>query len=157
MSVSNSLPGAGSPLEKSFAGPRPEGSSFALQNASKGPSSGTSVASLSRQRRFLLQVFQQIRFGRIENLHLSHAEPVIGSDTRLIKTRKLDALEDEVVIRYDDDFAIKSQVAELFKHFDCEQEGIISRIEIRFGLPCFAELILQLPKELNCLCVERGS
>lgn len=94
-----------------------------------------SKASLSPQRRRLVELLQRINFGRIEGLLVEAGEPV------------LDPLPD---VRYEykfggdngprpelgrPDFALKAQLVELFEHLDRIVEGGIDVLEVKHGLP----------------------
>ncbi len=92
--------------------------------------------SLSPARRRLVYVFQEVQFGRVEELLLQNGEPVSGPRTRLVRTFTFSgesgAKKDPPV----DDFALKRQIVELFAYFDRIGTGSIARIDIKAGLPC---------------------
>lgn len=92
-----------------------------------------SVLSPARQR--LVELMQEINYGRIKALQIRAGEPVLSSSV---------CIEEEIVFGKDNtsnvswaksDFALKKEVVELFQLFDRKQQFSIERLEIQDGLP----------------------
>jgi hypothetical protein len=90
---------------------------------------------LSPARQRLVQVMQDLNFGRIEGLLLRHGEPVFEPPPRLIQTIKLGGDNGPRPELQRADFALKSQVVELFNHFADLADGSIEVLEVQHGLP----------------------
>src|SRR5262249_10304250 len=98
-----------------------------------GMSDVMSTLSVSRQR--LVRLMQVINFGRIEGLAVREGEPVFDPDTRIIRDIKFGGENGPRPERGTDNFALKSQVVELFKQLDDLKNGIIDTLAIKHGLP----------------------
>ena len=97
----------------------------------------TSLKSLSPARRRLLELFRDVQFGRVEMLLLQRGEPLLGPDTRIVRTITFGG---DVGAKRDpgsDESCLKRQMTELLAHFDRIGTGTIDRIDIKAGLPCF--------------------
>lgn len=90
---------------------------------------------LSPARRRLVELMQEINYGRIKALQIQAGEPVFSSSV---------CIEDEVVFGKDNasnaslaksDFVLRKEVVELFLFFDHEQQLSVERLEIQDGLP----------------------
>jgi hypothetical protein len=101
-------------------------------------------SSLSPLRKHLVDVLRSLQFGRIEGLWLSDGEPQFTPSPRIIQTIKL-PVEAAGVDPHGGDFVLKKQVSDLFQYFDGWQNGVISRCEFRFGLPCLVEITVSEP------------
>ncbi len=95
----------------------------------------TSKASLSPARRRLLEIFQQINFGRVQTLVIQSAEPLVDPPPRVVREVKLGGENWPRPELGKTDFLIKKEVVELFSYFDELQDGVIDLIEIKYGLP----------------------
>jgi hypothetical protein len=92
-------------------------------------------ANLSQARRRLLELFQQVNFGRVENLTVKDGEPLLAPTTRVAREIKFGGDNSPRQELSSGDFLLKSQVVELFKFFDAMQTGTIELIEVKHGLP----------------------
>lgn len=91
---------------------------------------------LSPQRRKLVELFQGLGFGSIENLPIAEGEPYFDRPLALLKDIKLGAIENR--FRADTaqaDFRLKAQLVELFALLDELQDGVIPLIVVQNGLP----------------------
>ena len=90
---------------------------------------------LSAARSRLVEMMQQIGFGRVDDLVIRDGEPVFDPMPRIIRDIKLGA--DNVARPQPDfaDFTLKSQVVELFEHLAELGNGTVQSIEVRHGLP----------------------
>ena len=92
-------------------------------------------AELSAARTRLVEMMQQIGFGRVDDLVVQDGEPVFNPMPRIIQDIKLGA---ENVARPQPDsadFTLRSQVIELFAHLTELGNGTVQSIEVRHGLP----------------------
>ena len=90
---------------------------------------------LSARRASLLELMQNINFGRIEGLAVQDREPILNPPPRIIREVKFGG---ENGPRHELDagnFLLKSQVVELFQHFDQLGDAAIEVLEIKHGLP----------------------
>ena len=90
---------------------------------------------LSPARQQLVEMMQEVNFGRIENLEVRDGEPVVAPGPRVLR---------DVVFGKDNapnrarrwrDFALKEQVIELFDLFDRERSLRVERLVVQNGLP----------------------
>lgn len=86
-----------------------------------------------RQR--LVKLMQRINFGRIENLAIAGGQPVLAPPPRIVREIKLGGENGPRPEAAIDDFALKSQVVELFRTLDDRRDGVIDVLEIKHGLP----------------------
>jgi hypothetical protein len=93
------------------------------------------LASLPPERRRLLKRMQQINFGRIENLVVRNGQPVLSPPPRIVREVKFCGENGPRPEASIEDFAIKAQVVELLRYLDKLQDGVISVLEIKHGLP----------------------
>ena len=91
---------------------------------------------LSPARRRLVELLQQINFGRIESLHVRGGEPVLEEPSpkiyREIKFGSENGPRAEAESR---NFALKAQVVELLSELDRLGDGQIDVLTIKHGLP----------------------
>ena len=80
---------------------------------------------------------QRINFGRIEGLSIRRGEPVFEPAPRIIQDIKICGGENGPMAEVArDDFALKSQVVEMFEHLSRLDEGSVAVIHVQHGLPC---------------------
>ena len=92
-------------------------------------------ASLSPERKRLLELMQEVNFGRIENLVVRGGEPVFKPAPKIIFEIRFGSKNGprrELGIK---DFVLKAQVIELFDYLTRLGNGIVERLEIRYGIP----------------------
>lgn len=90
---------------------------------------------LSARRAGLVELMQAINFGRIEGLVIRQGEPVLDPPPRVIREIKFGGENGPRAELGASDFALKSQVVELFRYFDQVGHGTIDAIEVKHGLP----------------------
>jgi hypothetical protein len=90
---------------------------------------------LSLPRRRLLEMMQRVNFGRIEGLTIHKGEPEFVPPPRCVRVIKLGCENDARPELGDPDFALKSEVLDLFRFFDRMGEGTVDRLEVKYGLP----------------------
>ena len=98
---------------------------------------------LSGGRRWLLETMQCINFGRIENLSVRAGEPTLDPAPRIVRDIKLGGENGPRPELNREDFALKTQVAELFEHLNQVGDGSIATIEVKHGLPF--RLVIEQP------------
>ena len=92
-------------------------------------------ASISASRQRLLEQMQALNHGRIRNILVRGGEPRLtpmASIERLVRFGGDNQPRAEMDL---EDFALKSQVRELFECLDRMGEGLILKLEVKGGLP----------------------
>lgn len=97
--------------------------------------SSKNKAALSPARRRLVEVFQHLNFGRLENLEIKGGDPLFSPSPRLVREIKFGGDNSPRQELSSSDFLLKSQVIELFRFFDTMQNGTVELIEVKHGLP----------------------
>ena len=92
-------------------------------------------SSLSLQRRHLLELGQQVFFGRVEGLPVRDAQPVLEPMPRVVREHRFPGENKPRPEWTKDEFALKTQWIELFQLFDEMRDGIIDVLEFKHGLP----------------------
>jgi hypothetical protein len=90
---------------------------------------------LSARRAGLLELMQSINFGRIEGLAVLNGDPVLDPPPRVIREVKFGGENGPRPEIDAGNFLLKTQVVELFQHFDRLGDGTIEVLEIKHGLP----------------------
>ena len=90
--------------------------------------------SSSEAQQRLVELMQDVNFGRIENLVVKDGQPVLSSPrvVREVKFGSENGRRPEASI---EDFALKEEVVDLFNHMDELQDGVIGVLEVKHGLP----------------------
>lgn len=104
----------------------------------------TRKASLSPARRRLLELLQQVNFGRMETLVVANGEPVFNPPPRIVREIKFggeNGPRQELGIA---DFHLKSQVVDLLAFLDELQNGTIDVLDVKHGLP-FRAVVAEVP------------
>ena len=91
--------------------------------------------SLSPGRRRLLELMQQINFGRIDGVTVRGGEPLFDPSPRVVREIKFGSENGPRPELGIDDFVLKAQVVELFEHLDGLGDGKVGSIEVKYGLP----------------------
>jgi hypothetical protein len=94
-----------------------------------------SKATLSPARRRLVELLQQLNFGRVEGLSVLDGDPVFDPPPRLVREVKFGGENGPRPEAAAADFPLKSQLVELFQHFDEIGDGTIDVLEVKHGLP----------------------
>lgn len=93
------------------------------------------LASLPPARERLVKLMQEINFGRVEELAVGRGEPLFDPPPRIIREVKFCSEQGPRPELAKEDFQLKAQVRELFAQMEAMGEGVISRIEVKHGLP----------------------
>ena len=91
--------------------------------------------SLSPERQRLLQLMQNLNFGRIDGLAVRGGEPQFEPAPRVVRQIKFGGENGPRGERGAVDFALKAEVVELFGHFDRLRDGMVETLEVQRGLP----------------------
>jgi hypothetical protein len=102
--------------------------------ASWGPRS-RSKRDLSPSRQRLIELLQELNFGRIEGLVVRAGEPVFDPPPRIIREVKFAADNEPRPERLSTNFQLKSQQTELIELLNRFGDGTIESIECRHGIP----------------------
>ena len=101
-----------------------------------------SKGALSLDRRRLIELIQEISFGRIEQLIVRGGEPVLEPPPRIVHTVKFGGQNGPREERTLDDFTLKRHIVELFDEFDHLCDGVINVLTVKHGLPFNMEVNL---------------
>jgi len=111
-----------------------------------------SKSSLTGSQQRLVELMQQINFGRIEDLLVRDGVPIFNPPPRVIRKLKVGA-DNSPRPEYDfDDFLLRQQTEELFSVIEQMGDGEVLVIDVRNGLP-FALEVEHLPETAG---VRRG-
>lgn len=91
--------------------------------------------SISEAQKRLLQLMQEVHYGRVEDLVICNGEPVIGLSVKVLRDVKLSAECGRKQVIPDRDYLDKPQVAEMLRQFRRLGDGIVQLVEIHDGLP----------------------
>ena len=92
-------------------------------------------AALTPARKRLIELMQEINYGRIESLEVRNGEPVFDPPPTVLRLFLFGKDNGPNVSRGNDGFALKKKVAELFEVFDRERSLSIQELMIDNGLP----------------------
>ena len=92
-------------------------------------------AALTPAKRRLVEVMQEIRYGRLEGLEVRDWEPVLDPPPRVVQQIVFGKTNGPNARRANDGFVLKKKVAELFDVFDRERSFLILELVIDNGLP----------------------
>jgi len=92
-------------------------------------------AALTPARKRLIELIQEVNFGRIEGLKVRDGEPVIDPPPRVVREIKFGGENEPRRELKSTDFVLKSQAVELFSHINRMVNGNVEILEIKQGLP----------------------
>ena len=95
----------------------------------------SSKQEISAPRRRLLELMQDVNFGRIEGLQVRDGEPVLDPMPTKLRLFLFGKDNKPNVSRVNDRFTLKKNVLELFEVFDRERSLSIQELMIDDGLP----------------------
>ncbi len=90
---------------------------------------------LSLARRWLVENMQKISYGRVKHLVIVKGQPLTDPPPRMYRDYRLTGGNSRRREEQIPDFILKDQVIQLFGEFDRIGNGVISRLEVRDGLP----------------------
>ncbi len=95
----------------------------------------TFKAALTPARRRLVEVMQEINYGRIDRFEVRAGEPVLDPPPRVVCQIVFGKNNGPNACRYQEQFALKKPVLELFEIFDRERSLSIQELVVSDGLP----------------------
>lgn len=90
---------------------------------------------LTPPRARLVELFQEIGFGRVLSLRVVDGQPVSSPPPRVLRDIKLGRAPASAAAEGGGDFSLKAEVVDLFDVFDRERTFTVELIEILHGLP----------------------
>lgn len=93
------------------------------------------TSSLSPSQRQLVEIFQRLNFGCVENLVVRGGQPVFDPPPRVVREHKFGGENGPRPESELGEFSLKPQVRELFDAITALGDGVIERIEVKHGLP----------------------
>ncbi len=99
------------------------------------PRQATTKAALTPARRRLVELMQEVNFGRIERLEVRDWEPVLDPPPGVVRQVVFGKANGANSRRATNSFALKKKVVELFEVFDRERSFLILELVIDNGLP----------------------
>ena len=96
----------------------------------------------SRAVRVLVQLCIDLRYGRIERLHVRGGEPVFDPAPEVIRTVKFGGPEEGAPPTLAQVIS-KPQTQALLRELSCVESGCILRLEVRDSQPCFMEVAIE--------------
>ena len=90
---------------------------------------------LNSPQQKLIELMQQINFGRISNIPVVGGNPELTADTIVEREIKLGGQNGTRPESEKDDFTLKQEVLALLEHLTGMGDGIIRHLEIKHGLP----------------------
>jgi hypothetical protein len=90
---------------------------------------------LSPARRELVELLQEVNFGRVEGLAVRAGQPVFSPPPRVVREVKFGGDNGPRPERAAGDFELKAQVVDLFAALDRLGDGVVDLIEVKHGLP----------------------
>lgn len=94
-----------------------------------------SKAALSPARRRLVELMQEVNYGRIKGLQIRDGEPVFDPSPTVLRTFVLDKANGPNEARGLDNFTLKRRVTRLFEIFDRKRSLLVEELIIENGLP----------------------
>jgi hypothetical protein len=102
-------------------------------------------SSLSPSQSRLVELLQQLNFGRVEGLRIRAGEPIFEPAPRIIQKLKIGSENGPRVEGALPDFWLKQQVIEMFETIARVGDGEILSIDVKYGLPFALEIERPLP------------
>lgn len=99
-----------------------------------------SKSSLTKPEQTLVELLQELSFGRVEDLHVRGGAPVLTPSPRVIRTVRMgrdNATREELT---HEDFLLKSAVVELLEIIRTLRDDEILTITVMHGLPHLVEI-----------------
>lgn len=92
-------------------------------------------SALSAPRQRLIELIQSINFGRLEEVPVRNAEPVLDPTPAIVREIKFGGDNGPRSELLADDFVLKAQLVEMFEHLDRLSDCHVEVLEIKHGLP----------------------
>lgn len=91
--------------------------------------------SITGAQKRLIQLMQEVHYGKIEDLVISGGEPVLGLPVKVLRDIKLSGDGSRKPAFPDRDYLDRPQVVEMLRQFKKLGDGIVQLVEIHDGLP----------------------
>lgn len=91
--------------------------------------------SLSRGRRRLVSLIQDVGFGQIQGLTVRKGEPVFEPMPRVLRSIRLGQPRGDSTEHPTGNFALKTEVADMLVRLSELRDGVVHRIDVKNGLP----------------------
>ena len=92
-------------------------------------------ATLTPARRRLVEMMQEINYGRIDRFEVRAGEPVLDPSPQVVRQIVFGKKNGPNACRNQEEFALKKTVLELFEIFDRERSLSIQELVVSDGLP----------------------
>jgi hypothetical protein len=100
------------------------------------PTSCRTTRDLTDAQRWLLRIMSECQFGRIENLCVQGGQPVPDRCLKIVRVTRLGANGGSAPVPAEaGDFELKQAIRDLFDEFSRIGDGVVHRLEFRYGLP----------------------
>jgi hypothetical protein len=90
---------------------------------------------LSSARRHLVELMQEINFGRIEGFSVRNGEPIFEPSSRILREVVFGKMNAPNPARAKEDFILKDQILQLFNQLDRAGTATIQSLVVQNGLP----------------------
>ena len=90
---------------------------------------------LSKAKKRLIELMQDIHFGRISTIQVRNGEPELTAESFIVRDIKMGGQNKPRAERNLEDFSLRKEVIELFNHMSRIGNGTINEVEIQNGLP----------------------
>ena len=114
---------------------RLRGNPGGVPNSKTPRSFGIGQRTLSPAQDRFVDLMQEIGFGRIEGVTVRNGQPVFDPPPRVVREIKFGRKNNPGCKQRGGEFALKTQVQQLFAHFASLGDGTVERIVIQHGLP----------------------
>ena len=101
---------------------------------------GRNKSDLSPAHRWLMEVIQNLHFGRLERLTVRSGAPAFEPATRVVRTLKIGGRNDPRPQVSAADFVLKKEFVELFEQLMALGDATVARIDVAHGLPFVVEV-----------------
>ena len=92
-------------------------------------------ASLTSKEKWLVELMQNVNFGRIIGLAVKGGEPIFNPHPQVIREIKFGGENGQRPELKSRDFVLKAQTIELLENLSRLEDGTIVTIEVKHGLP----------------------
>ena len=103
-------------------------------------------ASLTPARQRLVELMQEINHGQVLGLRVRDGEPIFVPPPQVIRDMKLGSQNGPRPEANLDDFALKTEVVDLFSQFDLFDDVTLLSLDVKYGLPFRIRLEVAPPK-----------
>jgi hypothetical protein len=103
---------------------------------------------LTIAQRWLVRIMSENQFGRIENLRIAGGQPVPDRNLKVVRIARLGINGGDAPVPAEDgDFELKQATKDLFDELSRIGNGVVHRLEFRYGLPSQIETTAAINKD----------